>query len=81
MKLEIKRTYEIETSKSINEIKNMIENRANRQMKNKLLFATEPVNYKKLRIIDDSIELERNPVIWNPFVGIGNILFKLVPTF
>lgn len=80
MKIEIKKTYEIVTSKSITDIKNMIELRSERQNKNKPLFATEPVNYKKFKIIDDIIEIERNPVIGNPFGGFGNITFELEPT-
>jgi hypothetical protein len=38
------------------------------------------VNYKKLKIINDIIEIERNPVIGNPFGGIGKIRFELEPS-
>ncbi len=74
-----KRTYEIQTAETVNAILHSIEERAERQNKHKLLFASEPVNYKNLSIFDHSIEIDRNPTLFNPFRGTGNITFNLIP--
>jgi hypothetical protein len=76
-----RRSYEIQTTKSVNSILRTIEERTQRQQHNKLLFAIEPINYKKLSISEDSIVIERISTLYNPFKGTGTITFKLTPDY
>jgi hypothetical protein len=71
-----KRSYEIQTSKSFDEILTDLNNRAEKQTKNKALLLWEPVNYRKFKIQDNKIEIERLPNPFNPFKGNGIITYE-----
>jgi hypothetical protein len=75
-----KKGYEIYTPKSVDEIINDIQYRTQRQKENKLTLIYEPVKYKKLRISNNQIIIERQPGLFNPFAGFGTIIFDLEST-
>ena len=53
MFIKLKKTYEIQTTKSFDEILIELNNRAEKQAKNKALLLWEPVNYRKLKIQEE----------------------------
>jgi hypothetical protein len=76
----LKKTYEIQTTKSFDEILIELNNRAEKQAKNKALLLWEPVNYRKLKIQENKIEIERLPNPFNPFRGNGIITYEFQST-
>jgi hypothetical protein len=72
--------YSIKTEKSIYNILHEIENKAKKQKKNLLLTASSTINYSQIRIIDNTIEIERYPNFFYPIKGSGNITFSLMPS-
>lgn len=75
-----KKGFEICTPKSVDEIINDIQYRTQRQKENKLTLVYEPVRYKRLRINNNQIIIERQPGLFNPFAGFGSIIFDLEST-
>jgi hypothetical protein len=73
-----KRSYEIQTLKSFDEILTILNDRTERQRNNKLTLLWETINYKKLDIKDNIIKIERNPNPFNPFKGHGVITFEFM---
>ena len=72
-----KKGYEVFTSKSIDNIIDEIQYRTKRQKENKIDTVFEPVKYKKLKISNNQIIVERQPGLFNPFAGFGSIIFDL----
>ena len=72
-----KNGYEVFTSKSIDKIIDEIQYRTKRQKENKIDTVFEPVKYKKLKISNNQIIVERQPGLFNPFAGFGSIIFDL----
>jgi len=72
-----KNGYEVFTSKSIDNIIDEIQYRTKRQKENKIDTVFEPVKYKKLKISNNQIIVERQPGLFNPFAGFGSIIFDL----
>jgi hypothetical protein len=79
IKNRFKKTYIINSKKSIYEIFEEIEFKIERQKKNKVLFITEPINYNNLLLYENRIEINRNSIFQNPLKGLGSITFDLVP--
>ena len=77
LKNRFKKVYIINSAKSIDEIFAEIEFRIERQQKNKALFITEPINYNKLILYENKIEINRDYLIQNPFKGTGIISYDL----
>jgi hypothetical protein len=69
--------YSINTDKSLYNIQREIEEKTKKQSRNILLLATNSINYKQFRVIDNMIEIERYPNFFNPMRGSGNITFNL----
>jgi hypothetical protein len=72
-----KKTFEIVTAKSIDEILSEIKHRADLQRENKALLIWEPVDYRKFVIKESQIQIERSPSLFNPFKGFGSLTIKL----
>jgi len=72
-----KNGYEVFTSESIDNIIDEIQYRTKRQKENKIDTVFEPVKYKKLKISNNQIIVERQPGLFNPFAGFGSIIFDL----
>jgi hypothetical protein len=74
------RKYETQTTKSITNIIDSIEEKAQQQKQNIWLLTTSSVNYKKFIIRNNVIEIERSPTFFNPFTGTGTITYEMTST-
>jgi len=71
------KVFEVQTTKSVDEILTVISDKVDYQRANKNFLIPDEIKYRSFKIDGNKIEIERYTSLFSPFRGSGEIIFEL----